>query len=142
MKKILVSACLLGNNVKYNGNNNYNSLVISLSKDYELIPFCPEMDGGLSCPRNPSEIRGNKVFSNQNVDVSDNFYKGASIALDLAKKNNPEFIVLKEGSPSCGVNLIYDGTFTNNKIKGQGITTRLLKENGYKVISEEDLKNK
>lgn len=139
MKKILVSACLLGKNVKYNGGNNHNDLVISLSKDYEIIPICPEVDGGLSCPRCPSEIIGNKVINKVGKDVTNEFVLGANKALKIAKENNPEFIVLKENSPSCGVNYIYDGTFTSNKIKGQGVTTKLLKENGFKIISENEL---
>lgn len=139
MKKILVSACLLGKNCKYNGGNNSNELVISLSKDYELIPICPEMDGGLSCPRIPSEIIDNKVINKEGIDVTSNYNKGARIALELAKNNNPEFIVLKEKSPSCGVNYIYDGTFSGKLIKGQGITSKLLKEHGYKLYSEVDL---
>ena len=97
------------------------------------------MDGGLPCPRIPSEIVGNKVINKNGEDVTLNYDKGAKIALELAKKNNPEFIVLKEKSPSCGVNYIYDGTFTGTLIKGQGVTSKLLKEHGYKLYSEVDL---
>ena len=97
------------------------------------------MDGGLSCPRCPSEIIGNKVINKVGKDVTNEFVLGANKALKIAKEYNPEFIVLKENSPSCGVNYIYDGTFTSNKIKGQGVTTKLLKENGFKIISENEL---
>ncbi len=136
MKKILVSACLLGINCKYNGKNNMNEFVLSLNKDYKLIPFCPEMDGGLPCPRNPSEIINDKIINNIGIDVTSNYNLGAKKALVLAKNNNPLLIISKEKSPSCGVNYIYDGTFTSKLINGEGITTRLLKDNGYKVISE------
>lgn len=138
MKKILVSACLLGFNCKYNGKNNMNEFVLSLKNNYELIPFCPEMDGGLPCPRNPSEIINDKVINNIGIDVTNNYNLGANKALILAKNNNPVLIISKEKSPSCGVNYIYDGTFTSKLIKGSGITTRLLKDNGYKVISEDE----
>ena len=83
MKKILVSACLLGKNCKYNGGNNENKLVISLSKDYEIIPICPEVDGGLSTPRIPSEIIKGKVINKNGEDVTINYNKGAQNALNL-----------------------------------------------------------
>ena len=142
MKKILVSACLLGKNVKYNGGNNYNELVISLNNEYEIIPICPEVEGGLPCPRIPSEIKDDKVINKEGIDVSEEFNLGANLALEKAKANNPEFIVLKDGSPSCGVNYIYDGTFTSTKINKMGVTSSLLKKEGFNILSEIDLENK
>lgn len=139
MKKILVSACLLGTNCKYNGSNNFNEKVIEYIKDKEVIPICPEVLGGLSIPRNPSEIIGNRVINNKGKDVTKEYIKGAEEVLKLAKELNIEEALLKEKSPSCGVHKIYDGTFTNTKIDGVGITTKILKENNIKVYSEEDL---
>jgi len=139
MEKIIISSCLLGNNCKYNGLNNYNSLVEELKKYYELIPICPEVFGGLNIPRDPSEIKGDKVISINNKDVTKEFYLGANIALDIAKKNNIKIAILKEGSPSCGNNYIYDGTFTKTKINGSGITARLFKDNNIKIYTENEI---
>ena len=139
MEKIIISSCLLGNNCKYNGLNNYNSLVEELKKYYELIPICPEVFGGLNIPRDPSEIKGDKVISINNKDVTKEFYLGANMALDIAKKNNIKIAILKEGSPSCGNNYIYDGTFTKTKINGSGITARLFKDNNINIYTENEI---
>lgn len=139
MEKILVSACLLGINCKYDGTNNKNDKVLEYLKDKEVIPICPEIMGGLPTPRVPSEIKDNKVISKDNNDVTNNFYKGAEEVLYLAKLLNVKKALLKAKSPSCGVGEIYDGTFTHTKIKGDGITTRVLKENNIEVITELDL---
>lgn len=141
MKKILISACLLGINCKYNGKNNYNSLIEKLEENYILIPICPEQMGGLSTPRNPSEIKGNKVISSAGDDVTINFIAGANKALDIAKKENISIAILKEGSPSCGSNYIYDGTFNKTKVDGMGITARLLKNNNIKVYNENEIES-
>ena len=138
MKKILISACLLGINCKYNGKNNYNSLIEKLKEKYILIPICPEQMGGLSTPRNPSEIKGDKVISSAGDDVTTNFIAGANKALDIAKKDNISIAILKEGSPSCGSNYIYDGTFTKTKVDEMGITARLLKNNNIKIYNENE----
>ena len=139
MEKILVSACFLGINCKYDGENNKNDKVIEYLKDKEVIPICPEIMGGLPTPRFPSEIKDNKVITKDNIDVTNNFSKGANEVLYLAKLFNVKKALLKAKSPSCGVGEIYDGTFTHTKIKGDGITTRLLKENNIEVITELDL---
>ena len=139
MEKILVSACLLGINCKYDGENNKNDKVIEYIKGKEVIPICPEIMGGLPTPRIPSEIKDNKVITKENKDVTNSFYKGAEEVLYLAKLLNVKKALLKAKSPSCGVGEIYDGTFTHTKIKGDGITTRLLKENNIEVITELDL---
>ncbi len=139
MVKILVSACLLGVNCKYNGKNNYTNLNLD---DYEVIPFCPEVSGGLSIPRDSCEILNNKVISINNEDRTHNFIDGANKALELCIKHNIKLAILKEKSPSCGVYNIYDGTFTGTLIKGSGITTTLLKENGIQVLNETDILKK
>ena len=139
MEKILVSACLLGINCKYNGNNNKNDKVLEYIKDKEVIPICPEIMGGLSTPRIPAEILNDKVVNSEGLDVTDSFKKGANEVLYLAKLFNVKKAILKAKSPSCGVGEIYDGTFTHTKISGDGITARLLKENNIEVITELDL---
>ncbi len=139
MEKILVSACLLGINCKYDGENNKNDKVIEYLKDKEVIPICPEIMGGLPTPRVPSEIKDDKVITKENKDVTNNFLKGANEVLYLAKLFNVNKALLKAKSPSCGVGEIYDGTFTHAKINGDGMTTRLLKENNIEVITELDL---
>lgn len=138
-ENLLISTCLLGNNTKYNGKNNLNQKALELEKYFNLIKICPEMDGGLPCPRDPSEILGDKVISSNNKDVTLEYTKGALNALELAKKYNVRYAVLKEKSPSCGVHLIYDGTFNGVKIQGLGITTRLLVENGITVFNEDEI---
>ncbi len=132
----MVSACLLGGNTKYNGKNNQNNTLITFLKDYEIIRVCPEVMGNLTIPRNPSEIKGEKVINNLGYDVTENFNKGALKTLELALQNGIKVAILKDGSPSCGSKMIYDGTFTNNKIKGMGVTTKLLEKNGIMVLNE------
>lgn len=140
----LCSACLLGTNCKYNSKNNRNKKVIELlAKGEILIPICPEQLGGLATPRSPSERRGKKVFTKVEeyavMEVTTNFKKGAREVLRIAKLYGIKEVILKQRSPSCGSGQIYDGNFSGKVIKGDGITTALLKKNGIKVISEEDL---
>ena len=117
-EKILVSACLLGIDCKYSGGNNYNEKVLEYIKDYEVIPVCPEIMGGLSTPRPPSERVGNKVINNQNIDVTKEYIKGANETLKLAKLFDAKKALLKAKSPSCGKGKIYDGTFSGTLIEG------------------------
>ena len=138
--KIMVSACLLGDNVKYDGGNNLNNELIEFLKDYEVIKVCPEVLGGLSIPRVPAEIHYNEVINQEGKDVTKEYFKGAEKTLEIAKKNNIKVAILKDGSPSCGSSYIYDGTFTHAKINGLGITAKLLSDNNIKVLSEENYK--
>lgn len=138
---ILVSACLLGIDCKYSGDNNLNIELMKFLKDKNYIPICPEQLGGLKTPRKPAEIIGNKIITNEGNDVTENFIKGAEESLKISKIFNSKIAILKERSPSCGSNLIYDGTFKGKKIKGEGITTKLLRENGIEVYSEESFKD-
>lgn len=139
MEIILVSACLLGTNCKYNGKNNKNDKILEYIKDKYVIPICPEVFGGLSIPRIPSEIKDNSVINKEGIDVTKYFVNGSKKTLDIAKALDIKKAILKQKSPSCGCGKIYDGTFSGNIIDGDGITTRLLKENGIEVITEEDL---
>lgn len=146
---ILVSACLLGINCKYNGDNNKYFKVLEYLKDKEFIIVCPEQLGGMSTPRDPSEIirldgdavinGETSVITNKRLDVTKKFKLGANETLKIAKLYNCKEAILKEGSPSCGSNYIYDGTFTGKKRDGIGVTTSLLKHNGIKVISEKEI---
>ena len=136
--KIIVSACLLGDNVKYDGTNNKNNELINFLNDYEVIKVCPEVMGGLSIPRMPSEISNNKVLNKEGIDVTNEFILGAQKTLEIAKENGVKIAILKKNSPSCGSNTIYDGTFTHTLINGDGITSKLLKENGITVLNEDN----
>lgn len=137
---ILVSACLLGVNCKYSGDNNLNLELIEFLKDKNYIPICPEQLGGLETPRKPAEINGDKIITKEGKDVTKKFIKGAKESLKIGKMVNSKIAILKERSPSCGSTLIYDGTFTGEKRKGKGITAKLFEENGIKVYSEENFK--
>lgn len=137
---ILVSSCLLGNNCKYNGGNNYSEDVVKLKEKYNVIPICPETFGGLKVPRLPSEIKGDRVVSKIGKDVTKEFLDGAQKALYIAKSYNCKKAILKDKSPSCGVNYIYDGSFENKIIDGKGITAKLFIENGIAIYSEKELK--
>lgn len=134
----IVSACLCGEKVRYDGKANINEKIKQLVEEGKAIMVCPETEGGLPIPRHPCEIQNNKVINNIGENKTLNFEKGAEKALQLCKKYNIEKAILKEKSPSCGSNLIYDGTFTKALIPGQGITAKLLKENGIEVISDEE----
>lgn len=139
----IVSACLLGVDCKYNGGNNKEDRIIDYLKGKNYVPICPEQLGGLTTPRNPVEIVNGKFKDAQGTDFTKNFIKGAEESLKIIELiKNIDAIILKEGSPSCGVNKIYDGTFTNRKIKGIGCTAELLKGKKYNVISEKELLEK
>ena len=134
-EKILVSACLLGINCKYNGGNNYSEEVMEFLKNYEIIPICPEQLGGLKTPRPASEIIGDKVINIEGDDVTDEYQKGAEATLKIAQLLGAKKALLKAKSPSCGNGKIYDGTFSSVLTDGNGITTKLLKENNIEVIT-------
>ena len=138
-EKIIVSSCILGNNTKYNGGNNYNPLIEKIKEKYDIIIICPEVMGGLSTPRDPSEIKGDSVINNKGIDVTFEFNKGANIAYELALKHNIKKAILKDGSPSCGSIKIYDGTFSGNKITGQGVAVKRLKELGIDIFTENEI---
>lgn len=140
---IIISACLCGCNCKYNGKNNKNEQCVNLFKKGKAVLICPEQLGGMTTPRPPSEIKkidGKEyVFTNENKDVTSHFKKGAEESLNIAKLIDAKVAILKNGSPSCGSTLIYNGNFENKKIKGEGFTAKILKENGIKVYSEDDI---
>ena len=136
---IIVSACLVGINCRYDGGNNTDQKVIELINKGIAIPVCPEQLGGLTTPRIPAEIIGNKVINKNGEDVTGYFEKGARETLQITKLANCQKAILKQNSPSCGYGKIYDGTHTGKIIAGKGITAKLLEDNGIKIITEEDL---
>jgi len=140
---ILVSACLAGINCKYNGGNNYNEKIFNLVKQGKAIPVCPEQLGGLSTPRAPSEVKiinGIKhVINNKNIDVTENFERGAKEVLKFAKKLNIKKVILKSKSPSCGLGKIYSGDFSNTLVDGNGILADMLLNNGIIVESSDNV---
>lgn len=136
---ILVSACLLGVACRYDGKSKVNELVTALGDKHTLIPVCAEIFGGLPTPRVPAEIVGDKVINRDGTDVTENYVRGAKEVLRLAKLYGAKTAILKERSPACGSGKIYDGSFTGTLISGDGICTRLLKENGIKVIGESEI---
>ncbi|UCD04583.1 MAG: DUF523 domain-containing protein [Candidatus Woesearchaeota archaeon] len=135
----LCSACLLGIKCRYDGRSKPSDKVLELSKKEVLIPVCPEQLGGLPTPRIPQEIVGDRVINKSGEDVTENFNKGAEEVLEIARIFGVKEAILKQKSPSCGCGKISDGTFSGNVIDGDGVTTELLKKNGIKVISEEDI---
>ena len=137
--KIAVSACLLGENCKYNGGNNYSEKVRDYTKGNEVIPVCPEVLGGLSIPREPAEIVNGIVSLKDGTTVDKEFRQGAKEALKIVKEQNADIVILQSRSPSCGVNTVYDGSFSGRIISGQGVFADLLRRNGMKVIDVEDL---
>jgi len=147
---ILVSSCLLGVNCKYNGSNSLNKNVLEFLKDKGgFIISCPELLGGLSIPRGSYEITGGtgkeviegraRVKSNKDEDVTEEFLKGARATLKFAKQNEVKLAVLKARSPSCGVNQVYDGTFSGRLIGGDGVTAALLRKEGIELVSDEEI---
>lgn len=143
MDKILISACFLGDLVRYDEKTKAlaHPLLLRWYEENRLIKICPEMAGGLSVPRAAAEINPEtlKITTENKVDVTKAFHLGAERALALCKTHKICFALLKESSPSCGSQLIYDGSFSNTKISGQGITTQVLRANGIEVFSENSI---
>lgn len=146
---ILISACLLGRNVKYSGGNNLCPWLAKYYNTDDFIVICPECFGVLPIPRPPAEIQGGsgedvlngsaKVTDKDGKDVTQNFISGAQKALAYAKKHNASCAILKARSPSCGCSMIYDGTFSGGKKAGNGVTAALFLQNGIKVYTEETI---
>ena len=144
----IISACLCGVNCKYNGKNNTSERCLKLFREGKAVLVCPEQLGGLQTPRDPVEldnaaneiIEGNgKAITNNGEDVTKQFLNGAYETLKIAQELGATKAILKDGSPSCGCNFVYDGTFSGNKIKGKGITVQILENEGITVFSDEDL---
>ena len=137
--KILVSACLMGQNCKYNGGNNYSEKVMEFVTGHEVIAVCPESLGGLPIPRVPSEIKDGTVINREGVSVDKEFREGAAKALKIALDNDVDLAILQSRSPSCATKEVYDGTFSGTKIPGKGIFAQLLSDAGIKAVEPNDL---
>lgn len=136
--KILVSACLLGCPCRYDGQGKKHPEVEALrTRGHELIPVCPEVQGGLPTPRPPAERhRDGRVVNQEGTDVTEAYQAGAKLAFKTALEQGCELAVLKERSPSCGSGEIYDGTFSRRLIPGDGVTAQQLRQAGIKVLGE------
>lgn len=133
--KIFVSACLLGENCKYSGGNNYSEAVKKFVEGHEVISMCPEVEGGLPIPRTPAEIVNGVVTTRDGMSVDKEFRDGAKKILDILLAEKVDIAILQTRSPSCGVGKIYDGTFSGTLIDGNGVFAQLLIDNGIKVIT-------
>lgn len=142
-RKILISACLVGEKVKYDGGDNalHVKLIEAWKNEELLVSLCPEVLGGLNVPRLPCEVvlGEKKVINTLGEDVTEAFFKGANEALRIAKDEGVVMAILKARSPSCGKDTIYDGTFSHTKVNDSGITCKRLQEEGIAVFSEEEL---
>ena len=136
---ILVSACLLGENCKYNGGNNRNERVLRYVQGHEVISVCPEVLGGLPCPRKPVEWVGERVLTRDGDDCTENFRLGVQKALDIIGDKHIDLAILQSRSPTCGVKQIYDGTFSGVRIDGMGALARALHERGIPLMDAEDV---
>ena len=141
MGKIAVSACLLGQNCKYNGGNNRNEAVLKFLEGKEVIPVCPEVLGGLPVPRTPAEIKDGVAWNAEGKCVDTEFKRGVELTLKALEEEDIDFAVLQSRSPTCGVKQVYDGTFTGTLIDGQGLLAKALMEKGYKVIDAADIQD-
>lgn len=139
MEKIIVSACLLGDKVRYDGKSNYQEKIELIKAKYDIIVICPEVDGGLKIPRIPSERRGAGVYDQTGKDVTNYFVSGANKALQICRYFNIKKALLKEKSPSCGKYKTYDGYFSYNLIDRPGLTAELLMREGVKIYNENEI---
>ena len=137
METLLISACLMGYNCKYNGGNNAlpEDVLASLRQRYHLIPVCPEAAGGLPTPRTPSERRGDRVIARDGRDVTVEFRRGAELAGQLAERFDAHAALLKANSPSCGSGTIYDGSFSGRLVPGDGVTAEYLKSKNLIIFN-------
>ena len=139
MEKILISACLLGDNTRYDGGNNRSPYIDRLMEHYELVPFCPVVEGGLSVPRMPAERRGNYVRTETGKDVTRAYLRGAEKAIQICSYFGIKTAILKENSPACGVHQIHSGRFDGKKVPGQGVTAEFLAKKGIRLLSEDEI---
>ena len=139
MTKILVSGCLLGENCKYNGGNNYNPRIVEFLKDKEVISICPEMMAGMGCPRNPIEIVDGVLTDCHGKNVDSLIRKSVMEIMERIRDEEIQCAVLQSRSPTCGVNQVYDGTFSGKLIPGSGVFAKSLIDAGYLVIDVEDI---
>jgi uncharacterized protein YbbK (DUF523 family) len=151
-EKVLVSACLLGSPVRYNGSArlSHHAVLQRWQLEGRVIPLCPEVAVGFPTPRPAAELDGTadgaavlageaRVVEKGGRDVSDLYREAAGIALDEAVANGCRFALLTDGSPSCGSSFVYDGSFSGRRVTGRGTTTALLQKHGVRVFSEAEI---
>lgn len=139
MSKVVVSACLLGENCKYNGGNNYSPAVAEFLQGREVIPVCPECLAGLGVPRPPIEIVGDDVQTKSGKSVGAALQQSIAEILAQLSEEQIECAVLKSRSPTCGVKQVYDGSFSGTLVDGMGMLARALQKAGYTVIDSEEI---
>ena len=139
MTKILVSGCLLGENCKYNGGNNYNPRIVEFLKDKEVISICPEIMAGMGCPRNPIEIVDGVLTDCHGKNVDSLIRKSVMEIMERIRDEEIQCAVLQSRSPTCGDKQVYDGTFSVKLIPGSGVFAKSLIDAGYLVIDVEDI---
>ena len=140
-KKLLVSACLLGRNCKYNGGNNYCAAVAEFVKDKEIIEVCPEVQSGMSIPRTPIEIVDGILMDRNGNNVDAELRAAVAQTMEFIKDEEIACAILQSRSPTCGVNQIYDGSFSGKLISGSGVFAKALKDAGYRVIDAENIES-
>ena len=140
-KKLLVSACLLGRNCKYNGGNNYCAAVAEFVMGREIIEVCPEVQSGMSIPRTPIELVNGVLMDRDGNDVDARLRAAVAQTMESIKDQEIDCAVLQSRSPTCGVNQIYDGSFSGKLISGSGVFAKALKDAGYRVIDAEDIES-
>ena len=138
-KKLLVSACLLGRNCKYNGGNNYCAAVAEFVMGREIIEVCPEVQSGMSIPRTPIELVNGVLMDRDGNDVDARLRAAVAQTMEFIKDEEIACAILQSRSPTCGVNQIYDGSFSGKLISGSGVFAKALKDAGYRVIDAEDI---
>ncbi len=136
---VLVSACLLGENCKYNGGNNSNQAVIDFVADKNVLAVCPEVAGGLPVPREPVELSCGRAYDKKGKCYDVAFHLGIQKILDLMTSKEISLAILQSRSPSCGVNEIYDGSFSGRKLQAHGLFAQRLKDSGYRICDAEDI---
>ena len=139
MEHLLISACLLGAQCRYDGQSKPVLEMVALSEQFDLVPLCPEQLGGLPTPRDASERQGSRVVMRSGRDVTDAYARGAQQTLALAQRFGCTAALLKQRSPSCGHGEIYDGTFTGTRVAGDGVTAELLGAHGIRVYGEDNI---
>ncbi|MGN0467519.1 MAG: DUF523 domain-containing protein [Acutalibacteraceae bacterium] len=137
-----ISACLCGVNCRYDGKSKPNKEVTELYNQGDAILICPEQAGGLSVPRPPCEIKNGRIISKNGQDLTEAYLRGSQKVLEKCLEYGVEKAILKQNSPSCGTKHIYDGTFRGKLIDGEGVTAKLLRENGIEVFGEDDFVKK
>lgn len=137
--KVLVSACLLGRNCKYNGGNNFDERIAEYLKDQEIIPVCPEVLAGLGVPRTPIEIVDGVLKDRNGNSVDEALRSAVAQILDQIRDENIDCAILKSRSPTCGVRQVYDGSFSGRLVDGAGVLAQALMDAGYSVIDSEQI---